>query len=169
MPSWRSSWSTRTPFTISPSSPAAPPAARPFRPKEDLENFKSYAELFEDIVVSLGGRVSEKLFLDDIRPKPGDIQQATNLARAMVTQFGMSDRLGPISYDSSGHSIFIGRDPARRRAIPKRPPPSSTRRSSASSTRPAPRPRALLTEHADIIKGLADYLLGYESMEGEDF
>ena len=61
--------------------------------------------------MSLGGRVSEQLFLDDISTgASGDIQQATHLARAMVTQFGMSEKLGPISYDSSGHSIFIGRD-----------------------------------------------------------
>ena len=49
--------------------------------------------------------MSEKLFLDDISTgASGDIQQATSLARAMVTQFGMSDRLGPISYDSVSYT-----------------------------------------------------------------
>ena len=82
-----------------------------FRPQEDLENFKSRSEMFENIVMSLGGRIAEKLFLDDISTgASGDIQQATRLARAMVTQYGMSDKLGPISYDSSSQSIFIGRD-----------------------------------------------------------
>ena len=81
-------------ITIIPRGPSG--GATYFRPKEDLENFHSYSELFEEIVVSLGGRVSERLFLDDISTgASGDIQQATNLARAMVTQFGMSERLGP--------------------------------------------------------------------------
>ena len=82
-----------------------------FRPQEDLENFKSRAEMFESIVMALGGRTAEKLFLDDISTgASGDIQQASSIARDMVMRYGMSERLGPISYDSSGHSIFIGRD-----------------------------------------------------------
>ena len=81
-------------ITIIPRGPSG--GATYFRPKEDLENFHSYSELFENIVVSLGGRVSEKLFLDDISTgASGDIQQATNLARAMVTQFGMSEQARP--------------------------------------------------------------------------
>ena len=81
------------------------------RPQEDLENFKSQSEMFENIVMALGGRMAEKLFLDDISTgASGDIHQATSIARDMVTRYGMSDRLGPISLDSSGHSIFIGRD-----------------------------------------------------------
>ena len=81
------------------------------RPQEDLENFKSQSEMFENIVMALGGRMAEKLFLDDISTgASGDIHQATSIARDMVTRYGMSDRLGPISFDSSGHSIFIGRD-----------------------------------------------------------
>ena len=67
--------------------------------------------MFSQIVMALGGRVAEKLFMDDISTgASGDIQQATAIARNMVTVYGMSDRLGPISFDSSGHSIFIGRD-----------------------------------------------------------
>ena len=82
-----------------------------FRPQEDLENFKSKSEMFESIVMALGGRMAEKLFLDDISTgASGDIQQASSIARDMVMRYGMSDRLGPILYDSSDHSIFIGRD-----------------------------------------------------------
>ena len=67
--------------------------------------------MFESIVMALGGRMAEKLFLDDISTgASGDIQQASSLARDMVMKYGMSDKLGPISYDTSGHSIFIGRD-----------------------------------------------------------
>ena len=73
--------------------------------------FTSRAEMYENIVMSLGGRMAEKLFLDDISTgASGDIQQASSIARDMVMRYGMSERLGPISYDNSGHSIFIGRD-----------------------------------------------------------
>ncbi len=82
-----------------------------FRPNEDLENFRSKSELFENIVMSLGGRTAEKLFLDDISTgASGDIQQASAIARDMVMKYGFSEKLGTISYDDSGHSIFIGRD-----------------------------------------------------------
>ncbi len=82
-----------------------------YRPKEDAENFTSRGEMFDSIVMSLGGRVAEQLFLDDISTgASGDIQQATSTARDMVMKYGMSEKLGPISFDDSGHSIFIGRD-----------------------------------------------------------
>ena len=63
------------------------------------------------VVMALGGRIAEEIFLDDISTgASGDIQQATQTARDMVTRFGMSDKLGPILFDSADHSIFIGRD-----------------------------------------------------------
>ena len=81
------------------------------RPDEDAENFTSKAQMFESIVMALGGRVSERLFLDDISTgASGDIQHASSTARDMVMRYGMSEKLGPISYSDSGHSIFIGRD-----------------------------------------------------------
>lgn len=62
-----------------------------FRPQED-KTFQARSEMFENIVMALGGRVAEKLFLDDISTgASGDIQQATSIARNMVTVFGMSD------------------------------------------------------------------------------
>ena len=81
-----------------------------YRPEED-KSFNSKSEMFERIVSALGGRVAEKLVMDDISTgAAGDIQQASAIARSMVTKYGMSDRLGPISYDSSSSSVFIGRD-----------------------------------------------------------
>lgn len=75
------------------------------------KNYRSRSEMFADIVTSLGGRVAEKLMLDDISTgASGDIQSATRTARAMVTVYGFSDKLGPISFEDAGHSIFIGRD-----------------------------------------------------------
>ena len=155
-------------ITIIPRGPSG--GATYFRPKEDLENFHSYAELFENIVVSLGGRVSEKLFLDDISTgASGDIQQATSLARAMVTQFGMSDRLGPISYDSSGHSIFIGRDFGTTKSYSEETAAIIDEEVKRIFDEASAKAESILTEHADTLKGVAEYLLAHESMEGDEF
>ena len=155
-------------ITIIPRGPSG--GATYFRPKEDLENFHSYSELFENIVVSLGGRTAEKLFLDDISTgASGDIQQATNLARAMVTQFGMSERLGPISYDSSGHSIFIGRDFGTTKSYSEETAAIIDEEVKHIFDEASAKAESILTEHADILKGVAEYLLANESMEGEDF
>ena len=155
-------------ITIIPRGPSG--GATYFRPKEDLENFHSYSELFEDIVVSLGGRVSERLFLDDISTgASGDIQQATNLARAMVTQFGMSERLGPISYDSSGHSIFIGRDFGTTKSYSEETAAIIDEEVKRIFDEANAKCESILREHADVLKGVAEYLLQNESMDGEDF
>ena len=155
-------------ITIIPRGPSG--GATYFRPKEDLENFHSYSELFEEIVVSLGGRVSEKLFLDDISTgASGDIQQATNLARAMVTQFGMSDRLGPISYDSSGHSIFIGRDFGTTKSYSEETAAIIDEEVKRIFDEASAKCEHILTQHAEVLKGVAEYLLENESMDGEDF
>ncbi len=155
-------------ITIIPRGPSG--GATYFRPKEDLENFHSYSELFENIVVSLGGRVSERLFLDDISTgASGDIQQATHLARAMVTQFGMSERLGPISYDSSGHSIFIGRDFGTTKSYSEETAAIIDEEVKRIFDEANAKCEAILKEHADVLKGIAEYLLQNESMDGEDF
>ena len=155
-------------ITIIPRGPSG--GATYFRPKEDLENFHSYSELFEEIVVSLGGRVSEKLFLDDISTgASGDIQQATDLARAMVTQFGMSDRLGPISYDSSGHSIFIGRDFGTTKSYSEETAAIIDEEVKRIFDEASAKCEHILTQHAEVLKGVAEYLLENESMDGEDF
>ena len=155
-------------ITIIPRGPSG--GATYFRPKEDLENFHSYSELFENIVVSLGGRVSEKLFLDDISTgASGDIQQATHLARAMVTQFGMSDKLGPISYDSSGHSIFIGRDFGTTKSYSEETAALIDEEVKRIFDEATAKCEHILTQHADVLRGVAEYLLENESMDGEDF
>ena len=155
-------------ITIIPRGPSG--GATYFRPKEDLENFHSYSELFEEIVVSLGGRISEKLFLDDISTgASGDIQQATHLARAMVTQFGMSEKLGPISYDSSGHSIFIGRDFGTTKSYSEETAAIIDEEVKRIFDEASATAERILTEHADTLKGVAEYLLQNESMDGEDF
>ena len=141
-----------------------------FRPQEDLENFTSREEMFENIVVSLGGRVSEKLFLDDISTgASGDIQQASSLARDMVMRYGMSERLGPILYDTSGHSIFIGRDFGQTKSYSEETAAIIDEEVKAIFDEAAKRCEEILTEHADQLRAIAEYLLVHETMEAEEF
>ncbi len=141
-----------------------------FRPAEDKENYQSKSEMFESIVMALGGRVAEKLMLDDISTgASGDIQQATNTARSMVTQYGMSDRLGPIQYDSSDRSIFIGRDFGTTKSYSEETAAIIDEEVKRIFDEAAAECERILTEHKDILTGVAEYLLEHETMEGEDF
>ncbi len=141
-----------------------------FRPEEDLESYQSKSEMFEDIVMSLGGRTAERLFLDDISTgASGDIQSATNVARAMVTRYGMSDRLGPISYDSSDHSIFIGRDFGTTKSYSEETAAMIDEEVKRIFDEAAKLCEQILTEHKDLLIAVAEYLLVHESMTGEEF
>ncbi len=141
-----------------------------FRPQEDLENFKSRSEMFEDIVMALGGRTAEKLFLDDISSgASGDIQHASAIARDMVMRYGMSDRLGPISYDNSGHSIFIGRDFGQTKSYSEETAGMIDEEVKKIFDEASARCEQILTEHADQLRDIAEYLLIHETMEAEEF
>ena len=141
-----------------------------FRPQEDVENFTSRAEMVENIVVALGGRMSEKLFLDDISTgASGDIQQASSLARDMIMKYGMSERLGPISYDNSGHSIFIGRDFGHTKSYSEETAAAIDEEVKALFDKAAAQCEAILTEHGDQLRDIAEYLLVHETMEAEVF
>ncbi len=141
-----------------------------FRPQEDLENFKSRSEMFENIVMALGGRMAEKLFLDDISTgASGDIQQASSIARDMVMRYGMSDRLGPISYDSSDHSIFIGRDFGTTKSYSEETAGVIDEEVKNIFDSAAAMCEQILTEHKDQLIAIAEYLLEHETMEAEEF
>jgi cell division protease FtsH len=141
-----------------------------FRPQEDLENFKSRAEMFESIVMALGGRTAEKLFLDDISTgASGDIQQASAIARDMVMRYGMSERLGPISYDNAGHSIFIGRDFGQTKSYSEETAGMIDEEVKKIFDEASAKCEQILTEHADQLRAIAGYLLEHETMEAEEF
>ena len=79
-------------------------------PKED-NAYRTRRYMEEHLIVSLAGRVAEEIFMDDISTGAyGDIKQATAMARAMVINYGFSDKIGPIDYDAQGGEIFLGRD-----------------------------------------------------------
>ena len=141
-----------------------------YRPTEDAENFTTRAEMFESIVTALGGRIAEKLFLDDISTgASSDIQHASSLARDMVTKYGMSERLGPISYDSSGHSIFIGRDFGQTKSYSEETAAAIDEEVKAIFDQASQVCEKILTEHAEQLRAVAEYLLEHETMEGDEF
>ena len=107
-------------------------------PTED-RSYKSRDEMREELVVLLGGRVAEALVLDDISTgASNDIERATKIARAMVTKYGMSEKLGPITYGSDDSNPFLGKEMPPRRSTRKSrassPPPTRRRRKSSPTT-----------------------------------
>lgn len=141
-----------------------------YRPDEDTEDFTSKAQMFESIVSCLGGRIAEKLFLDDISTgASGDIQQATSIARNMVTRYGMSEKLGPIQYDSSDHSIFIGRDFGQTKSYSEETAALIDEEVKRIFDEASVLCEKILTEHRDTLIGVAEYLLENESMDRDTF
>ena len=79
-------------------------------PEKD-KSYVSKKEMAENIIVLLGGRVAEKIILDDISTgASNDLERATATARNMVTRYGFSDNLGPVVYGRGEHEVFLGRD-----------------------------------------------------------
>ena len=141
-----------------------------YRKAEDAENFTSRGEMFDSIVSALGGRIAEQLFLDDISTgASGDIQQATSIARNMVTRYGMSEKLGPIQYDSSDHSIFIGRDFGQTKSYSEETAALIDEEVKHIFDEASALCEKILTEHRDTLIGVAEYLLENESMDRETF
>lgn len=95
-------------ITIIPHGPAG--GFTMYRPEEDVQ-FRTRTQMRESIVSLLGGRVAEKLVLDDVSTgASNDLERATAVARAMVTRYGFSDKLGPVVYDNEPGETFLGRD-----------------------------------------------------------
>ncbi|NLH01111.1 MAG: ATP-dependent zinc metalloprotease FtsH [Clostridiales bacterium] len=141
-----------------------------YRPEEDKENYKSRSEMFADIVVALGGRTAERLMLDDVSTgASGDIQSATRTARSMVTIYGFSEKLGPISFEDAGHSIFIGRDFGTTKSYSEETAAVIDEEVKRIFDEAGKKCEEILTEHRDLLIAVAEYLLEHESMEGSDF
>ena len=138
-------------------------------PDED-KNFMSRSEMFENIVSLLGGRVAEKLVLDDISTgASNDIERATDIARKMVTRYGMSEELGPIAFGSEHDEVFLGRDFAQMRnyseAVAARIDAEIKRIIDAAYLRC----EQILNRELMRLHGVAGYLLEYETMDSEAF
>ena len=126
--------------------------------------------MYESIVMALGGRIAEELFLDDISTgASGDIQQATQTARDMVTRYGMSDKLGPILFDSADHSIFIGRDFGTTKSYSEETAAIIDEEVKAIFDKASEQCRQILTDHRQQLIDLAEYLLEHETISSDEF
>ena len=140
-------------------------------PTEDRMT-SSRNEMLDHIVLSLGGRVAEEIVLDDISTgASNDIQKATNIARNMVTRYGMSEKLGTVLYGSehSSDEVFLGRDFSTGKSYSEKTAAEideEIRRIIASSYE---RCKKYLSENIDKLHFVAEFLLKHEFMDDEQF
>ncbi len=138
-------------------------------PGEDRGYYsKRYME--EEIAALLGGRVAESLFLDDISTgASNDIQRASEIARKMVTAYGMSERLGSVSFDSGSDEVFIGRSMAQAKTYSEEVAAQIDQEVKAIIDAAYRRCQEVLSAHREQMEAAAAYLLEHETMSGEDF
>ena len=137
-------------------------------PEED-RMYQSRQELQERICTCLGGRVAEELVLGDISTgASNDLQTATSIARSMVMKYGMSDRLGAISYDSD-QEVFIGRSMSQARAYSEEVAGLIDEEIKSILDTAYARCREILSQNMDALERTAQYLLEFETMSAEDF
>ena len=137
-------------------------------PSEDSSN-PTRNEMYEQIVALLGGRVAEDLFLGDISVgASNDIERATKLAKDMVARYGMSEKIGTVSYLDDGE-VFIGRDYQTTKSYSEQVAGTIDQEVKTLIDRAYEHCRKILTENSEKLNALADYLLQNESITGAQF
>ena len=137
-------------------------------PGEDSSN-PTRNEMYEQIVALLGGRAAEELFLGDISVgASNDIERATKLAKDMVARYGMSEKIGTVSYLDDGE-VFIGRDYQTTKSYSEQVAGTIDQEIKALIDRAYDHCRKLLQENQEKVSALAEYLLQNESITGAQF
>jgi cell division protease FtsH len=138
-------------------------------PKQD-KFYMSKSELEEQIVSLLGGRVAEKLVLDDVSTGArNDIERATSIARKMVTEYGMSDTLGPMTFGSDHDEVFIGRDLTRSRNYSEEVAALIDKEIKAVIDEAYNKTETLLRDNINKLHGVAQALLEKEKLDQREF
>lgn len=138
-------------------------------PTED-KNFISKKDMLDEIVVLLGGRVAEKLVLHDISSgASNDIERATVIARNMVTKYGMSDTLGPISFGSGNEEVFLGRDYGQTRNYSENIAAQIDNEMDQIIKGAYKRTEDILSTHIDKLHKVAAVLMDKEKIDGAEF
>lgn len=138
-------------------------------PEKD-EMFNTKGKMMQNIIVSLGGRVAEELVIGDVTTGASqDIKQATDMARAMVTRFGMSDRVGLINYDNDDNEVFIGRDLAHTRAYGEEIASLIDREVKRIIDEAHEKARTMVSEHENVLHACAELLIEKEKIGREEF
>ena len=140
-----------------------------YRPSED-KSFMSKTEMEENIVSLLGGRVAEAIILNDISTgASNDIERASQIARNMVTKYGMSDRVGTIMFGGGQGEVFLGRDFAQTKDYSEETAGIIDEEVKRIIDKAYNRAREILTNHVDKLHAVAGVLLEKEKIEGEEF
>ncbi len=140
-----------------------------YRPTED-KSFMSRTEMVETIISLLGGRVAEQLILDDISTgASNDIERATKIARSMVTKYGMSQRVGTITFGQNQEEVFLGRDIAQGREYSEETAGIIDEEVKSIIDFAYKKAEAILQEHIDKLHSVAGVLLEKEKIDGEEF
>ena len=140
-------------------------------PLEDI-SYKTRGAMLDDICMSLGGRIAEELIMGDISTgASGDIQQATKVAREMVTRYGMSEKLGTVLYGSehSSSEVFLGRDYSAGKNYSEQTAAEIDAEIQRIIGGEYENAKKILSEHIDRLHFVAQYLLSHESMDGDQF
>lgn len=134
------------------------------------KSYVSKNEMYENIVVLLGGRVAEKLILDDISTgASNDLERATSTARNMVTRYGFSDNLGPVVYGQGEHEVFLGRDYTNTPSYSDNVAAEIDNEIRTLIESAFTDAEKILNEHMDKLHVVAKYLMKYEKVDGATF
>ena len=138
-------------------------------PEKD-KSYVSKKEMAENIIVLLGGRVAEKLILDDISTgASNDLERATSTARNMVTRYGFSDNLGPVVYGRGDHEVFLGRDYTNTPDYSENVAAEIDKEIRSIVEDAFIKAENILNEHMDKLHLVAKYLMLYEKIDGTNF
>ncbi|MCD8095907.1 MAG: ATP-dependent zinc metalloprotease FtsH [Ruminococcus sp.] len=138
-------------------------------PEKD-KSYVSKKEMYENIVVLLGGRVAEKLVLDDISTgASNDLERATSTARNMVTRYGFSDNLGPVVYGRGEHEVFLGRDYSSTPSYSENVAAEIDNEIRNIVETAFEDCEEILKSHMDKLERIAQYLMKHEKIDGDDF
>ncbi len=138
-------------------------------PEKD-EMFNTKGKMLQEIVVGLGGRVAEELIFDDVTTGASqDIKQATALARAMVTKYGFSDKVGLVNYGSDEDEVFIGRDLAHTRSYGESVATVIDEEVKGIIDECYAKARKIINDNRDVLDACAKLLLDKEKVTREEF
>lgn len=138
-------------------------------PEKD-KAYVSKREMYESIIVLLGGRVAEKLVLDDVSTgASNDLERATATARNMVTRYGFSDNLGPVVYGRGDHEVFLGRDYSNTPDYSENVAAEIDAEIRSIIEKAFEECEQLISEHMDKLDLVAHYLMKHEKIDGKDF
>ncbi len=138
-------------------------------PEQD-EMFNTKGKMLQNIMVSLGGRIAEELIFGDVTTGASqDIKEATAIARAMVTQYGMSERVGMINYDSNDGEVFIGRDLAHTRSYGEDVATAIDSEVKRIIDECYEKAKQIIQEHEPVLHKCCELLLAREKIGQEEF